>query len=1108
MTINITQRRKGGAFRRSMLIATSAISAIWLSTAAGAQTTAAGAQTTDAGQQAAGTPDETVVVVTGIRKSFEDSINSKRRSANVTDVITAEDVGKSTDANVAEALQRVAGISIDRSNGEGTTVTVRGINADLNNVTVNGVTLTATGGDLNAGGGSNAVNFSQFSSDIISQIIVRKTASASQDEGSLGASIELNTFKPLGVKKNRRSFDYQWRASPTVVDKPGDSRYGIALSQKFFDNKFGVSLVASHETSTIRIDDWNIPRYYVYKAGAPVVTNGNVTRLPGGFTDADTGANVQGLYAHAPFEMSYNYNNNHTARDTIATSFEYRPSSATDIQLDVTYSNLDSNLNQQKFAIRPQPNSEGANTFYDSNSMTLVGWRRSALNYGLTAAQMAPSTVGIQNGLKNPQYIRPEGIITDTTDKNLVVGLTVKHHVGEFDFKFSAGRSETTSKDNLVIDATFQIDNALSGAPGTAFYGPNSFYADTAARSGFYTGYICQNGIASACNISVDASAVPNRDQSLGPISDSASEYSFGSFNFRDRHIDDVSENIFFDTQWHHQFGPISGLEAGIKWSSRLKDQAQTNSNFDRYNIVQLYGAPMSLFATGSAPSDWGSDLGIDRDSLSNGWPTVDPQKAVDYLASLPGGVVPKVTPALVNSRTIGVKTWGGYMMADLDFFDGRVKGDMGLRYVETSVDSTGGASVALITGPLTTQAANLTYYGSQAAAQAAMGADLQGPQLPDGSPNPAYVQIDAAPVSVSNKYKNFLPSLNLAYFLSQDKILRFAVSKTMARPPLDQLNARFNYGESPFNAQSFANGGNPLLKPFESENVDLSAEWYFDKGALLSVALFDKKLSNFTRQVSNLYFIRDYRSTLYDANGVALPPSQWSSAPSINDLIPFDANNQPANCMPNREYDMSNPVGQIAYGCDVVGFTTSVNGAGGYVRGVELAYQQNFTNLPGLWSGLGVAANYTYSDSSTDEEKDANGKVTQLATPFPQTSLHTFNATVFYEKNGTLLRLAYNNRSDYLVNANILGGYAQYRQGFSTLDFSSSFQLTEHVQLNIQGQNLTNTVTRDYAVYTGLNGNPNLPGESVKLGEAPRERTLNLYNTGPIYRVGIRATF
>jgi outer membrane cobalamin receptor len=134
------------------------------------------------------------VVVSGIRQSMASSLNLKRNSDGIVDGIVAEDMGKFPDTNLAESLQRISGVSIDRTNGEGQKVTVRGIGPDFNMVLLNGRQMpTSNLGDLNG----RAFDFSNLASEAISQLQVYKTSRAETPTGGIGATINVITARPL-----------------------------------------------------------------------------------------------------------------------------------------------------------------------------------------------------------------------------------------------------------------------------------------------------------------------------------------------------------------------------------------------------------------------------------------------------------------------------------------------------------------------------------------------------------------------------------------------------------------------------------------------------------------------------------------------------------------------------------------------------------------------------------------------------------------------------------------------------------------------------------------------------------------------------------------------
>lgn len=146
-----------------------------------------GSLSTPAFAQDAGSDE---IIVTGIRSSLKKSLDVKRNSNQVVDAISAEDVGKFPDSNIAESLQRITGVAIDRSGGEGQFITVRGLGPEFNTVTLNGRTLATD----NAG---REFSFDVISSDIISRAEVFKTSTPNLQSGGIGANVNIVTTRPL-----------------------------------------------------------------------------------------------------------------------------------------------------------------------------------------------------------------------------------------------------------------------------------------------------------------------------------------------------------------------------------------------------------------------------------------------------------------------------------------------------------------------------------------------------------------------------------------------------------------------------------------------------------------------------------------------------------------------------------------------------------------------------------------------------------------------------------------------------------------------------------------------------------------------------------------------
>ena len=144
--------------------------------------------------------EEGAIVVTGFRNSLRAAIGAKREDTGIVDVIVAEDIADFPDTNLAESLQRIPGVAIDRDAGEGRQITVRGLGGDFTRVRLNQLEALATTGGTDSSGGANrsrAFDFNIFASELFNRLTVRKSASAEVDEGSLGATVDLQTARPF-----------------------------------------------------------------------------------------------------------------------------------------------------------------------------------------------------------------------------------------------------------------------------------------------------------------------------------------------------------------------------------------------------------------------------------------------------------------------------------------------------------------------------------------------------------------------------------------------------------------------------------------------------------------------------------------------------------------------------------------------------------------------------------------------------------------------------------------------------------------------------------------------------------------------------------------------
>src|SRR5687768_2946403 len=194
------------------------------------------------------------VVVTGYRESLEVALDAKRASVNFTDSITAEDVGKLPDNNLAEALQRVPGVQISRTNGEGQQISIRGMGPSFARVLLDGMPISvASEGSVDQGANNREFDFDVLPSEIFSMLQVSKTPRASLVEGGLSGTLDLRTPRPFDYQEFTASYQVQgaYQSSADEVDPRGS----FLISQNWND-KFGILLSVSASERTFRTDGW------------------------------------------------------------------------------------------------------------------------------------------------------------------------------------------------------------------------------------------------------------------------------------------------------------------------------------------------------------------------------------------------------------------------------------------------------------------------------------------------------------------------------------------------------------------------------------------------------------------------------------------------------------------------------------------------------------------------------------------------------------------------------------------------------------------------------------------------------------------------------------
>jgi iron complex outermembrane recepter protein len=252
------------------------------------------------------------VVVTGIRQSLTRSLDIKRDAANVVDAISAEDIGKFPDSNVAESLQHITGVAITRERGgEGQFITVRGLSEEFNMVTVNGRLLATD----NAG---REFSFDVLPSEIISGAEVYKSPLASIIEGSIGATVNLRSARPF----DNEGFHSSFTVGGEYNDLPEDLGSHVSgLISNTFNDQFGALLSFSYSDREIRTDN----------------LNNDILQLDYDLDgDGEIGARESGLII--PDTAYYGAYLEKRERIGVASALQFRPADNVELTADLLYS--------------------------------------------------------------------------------------------------------------------------------------------------------------------------------------------------------------------------------------------------------------------------------------------------------------------------------------------------------------------------------------------------------------------------------------------------------------------------------------------------------------------------------------------------------------------------------------------------------------------------------------------------------------------------------------------------------------------------------------------------------------------------------------------------
>jgi len=375
------------------------------------------------------------IVVTGFRQSLDAAITVKRESVSSVDAIVAEDIAKFPDQNLAESLQRIPGISIQRDGGEGRAITVRGLSGQFTRVRVNGLEAIATSADGASANRERAFDFNVFASELFSSLVVHKTAEASLDEGSLGAVVDLNTGNPL-AGKDGFTFVASAQGSYNDLSKNIGPRLAGLAAWRSEDGVFGVSLSAAYtKTDTLESGN-NTVRWQQARFNSVNGVNCFTTQNTGGTYVPSAGCNEAALAFH-PRIPRYGRVGHDRERLGVTGSVQWAPTERTKVSFDGLFSRF-----------REDREEKWAEVLFRSNERSI-----NVVNYTVD-----PATNNLVKGTFNNAWVRTEHYLrkSDTTFYQFSVNAT---HEFTDNLRGSVVAGFSKSDADIPVETTFIFDD-------------------------------------------------------------------------------------------------------------------------------------------------------------------------------------------------------------------------------------------------------------------------------------------------------------------------------------------------------------------------------------------------------------------------------------------------------------------------------------------------------------------------------------------------------------------------------------------------------------------------------------------------------------------------
>ncbi|MGY0638566.1 MAG: TonB-dependent receptor [Paraglaciecola chathamensis] len=884
-----------------------------------------------------------VIQVKGIRGSLTSAMDIKRDASGVVDAISAEDIGKFPDTNLAESLQRVTGVSIDRTNNEGNQVTVRGFGPSFNLVTLNNRQMPNSSA-LAGAGISRSFNFREIAAESVSGVEVYKTGRANVSSGGIGATINIKTARPFEMEE----FVAAWSAkgvmdtSVTIGDDITPEVAGM-ISKTFNDRKFGVLASVSNSERDSHIDRIGTQGW---GRGYPGQANPDTSAI-----DADKNPTLATWRTPTVDLDDANYSRDRLNGQLV---LQFAPTDTLTATLDYVISRLEENGKMNRMSFWFDNVEEGA---ADVNG-TIINPSRSNDELNFWAWEYNFET---ENDSIGANF---EWQATDALNFTLDLHDSTSHaNPGALPAERLANlKNPFGSLAPVHISADFSGDT------------PTAFYDDSELEGGAY--------------------APENIEGDL--------------YQERGYEIENNIQQIQFSGEWKNMSdGALDSVHFGF---------AHTKYDVDTGNI---YSANFAL-GNGALYTD---DLAFELQPGGVGYEYLPVYSANQFLDLVKEQGL--YNEADIQKNGISEETTAAFASFDFitEFNDMPVNANFGLRYEETDVESYSVLRPVIGFNWIT------PIQLSQILADEEVSETLEG------------------------AYEHFLPNLDISLGITDELTARFSYSITVARSSIGAMfpstSIDLHRSGGPFRASQ----GNPNLLPYESENFDLSLEYYYDEGSYVSVG-------HFRKQVDNFIATGQTESEIISPAGPLTDPSvnPRGNCPEGSDQNPVDA------CVSIA----SDPV-------IIWEITSPQNLNETRVYGWEFNVQHLFGD-----TGFGGVVNYTMVNS--EDEYD----IYSLENDFALSGLSdSANLVVFYEQDDYQVRAAYNWRDDFLLTG---GLEPTFTEAYSQLDISASYDINDRLSVFFEGINVTDESTRRHGRFSN--------------------QLIDYEVYGPRYNLGVRGKF